>query len=146
MQASLRGGELTRQLLALSRRQPLEPEVFDMNALVRQTAQLLRRTLGSRIDVRLALHEPLWPVVADPTQLESALVNLCINARDAMPAGGRLTIETANRSLGSTRGAEAGEVAPGDYVMIAVSDTGMGMPPSCRRLPLWSSTGTSSQE
>ena len=129
MQASLRGGELTRQLLAFSRRQPLEPKVFDLNDLVRETAQLLRRTLGARILVRLTLTDGLWPLVADPAQLESALINLGINARDAMPKGGTLTIETANRRIGARDTAEAGDLAPGDYVMLSVSDTGMGMTP-----------------
>jgi PAS domain S-box-containing protein len=128
MQAALRGAELTRQLLAFSRRQSLEPKVFDVNVLVGNTTQLLRRTLGERIVVHLQLAEGLWPAIADPAQVESALVNLAINARDAMPEGGRLTIETGNKHLDARYAAENLEVTPGDYVMLAVSDTGTGIP------------------
>lgn len=129
MQAALRGAELTRQLLAFSRRQSLEPKVFDLNGLVRGTTQLLRRTLGERIVIDQQLAEPLWPTIADPAQVESALVNLAINARDAMPEGGRLTIETGNKHLDEHYAAENADVTPGDYVMLAVSDTGTGIPP-----------------
>lgn len=129
LQAGLRGAELTRQLLAFSRRQALEPRVFDLNRLVRETTHLLRRTLGEGIVIRLQLAEALWPALADPAQVESALVNLAINARDAMPGGGHLTIETGNKHLDDQYAAENIEVVPGDYVMIAVSDTGTGIPP-----------------
>jgi CheY-like chemotaxis protein len=122
LQAALRGAELTRQLLAFSRRQALEPKVFDLNALVRGTTQLLRRTLGERIVIQLQLAEALWPAIADPTQVESALVNLAINARDAMPRGGRLRIACFNH-----RGPPAEGMAEGDYVALAVTDTGTGM-------------------
>lgn len=128
LQAGLRGAELTRQLLAFSRQQSLEPKVFDLNGLVRGTTQLLRRTLGERIVIQLQLAEGLWLGIADPAQVESALVNLAINARDAMPAGGRLTIETGNKHLDERYAAEHAEVAPGDYLMLAVSDTGTGIP------------------
>jgi two-component system, cell cycle sensor histidine kinase and response regulator CckA len=128
--ASLKGAELTRQLLAFSRKQTLEPAVFALNKLVSGMTQLLRRSLGERVDVRMVLGEELWPVVADPSQVESALVNLAINARDAMPEGGALTIETANSHLDERYCAENPDAAPGDYVMLAVSDTGTGIPPA----------------
>ncbi len=129
LQASLRGAELTRQLLAFSRRQALDPKVFRMNELVTGTIELLRRTLGERIDVRVQLADDLWPAMADPAQLESAIANLAINARDAMPDGGALTIQTANRHLDDQYAAENAEVEPGEYVMLAISDTGTGIPP-----------------
>jgi PAS domain S-box-containing protein len=127
--ASLRGAELTRQLLAFSRRQSLEPKVFDLNGLVAGTTDLLRRTLGEQIEIELTLADGLQPALADPAQVESALVNVAINARDAMPNGGRLTIETAKKRLDARYAAQNVEVAVGDYVMLAVSDTGTGIPP-----------------
>jgi PAS domain S-box-containing protein len=126
--AAWRGAELTRQLLAFSRKQTLEPKVIDINAIVGDTASLLRRTIGEQIDLRLELAGDLWPAFVDKTQLESALTNLAINARDAMPQGGKLIFETANKQLDASFGTEGEEVAPGDYVMIAVSDTGTGIP------------------
>jgi PAS domain S-box-containing protein len=127
--AAERGAELTRQLLAFARRQPLTAKAFDVNALVAGTTNLLRRTLGEQINVRMMLADDLSHAFADPTQVESALTNLAINSRDAMPGGGRLTIETANQRLDERYAAENLDVAPGDYVMLAVSDTGTGMPP-----------------
>jgi PAS domain S-box-containing protein len=129
LEAGLRGAELTRQLLAFARRQSLEPKEFVLNDLVSGITHLLRRTLGEQIEVEMKLSTDLWPVLADPTQVESALANLAINARDAMPGGGRLTIETANKHLDERYAAENVEVEPGDYVMLAVSDTGTGIPP-----------------
>jgi two-component system, cell cycle sensor histidine kinase and response regulator CckA len=129
LNASLRGAELTRQLLAFTRRQSLDPKVFQMNELVAGTTDLLRRTLGERIEVRMRLADGLWPALADPAQMESAITNLAINARDAMPDGGILTIETANRPLDEQYASENSEVESGDYVMVAVSDSGTGMPP-----------------
>lgn len=126
---AMKGAELTRQLLAFSRQQTLEAKTIDLNSLVQGMTKLLGRTLGEQIEVSLHLAEELRPVVADPAQVESALANLAINARDAMPAGGKLTIETANAHLDEAYAAENAEVAAGDYAMLAVSDTGTGIPP-----------------
>ncbi len=127
--AALRGADLTRQLLAFSRRQSLDPKKIEVNPLVTETTQMLKRTLGEKIDVRVRLGDDLWPAVADPAQVESALANLAINARDAMPNGGRLTFETANKRLDEYYCSQNVDVTPGDYVMIAVSDTGTGIAP-----------------
>ncbi|PWB63499.1 MAG: hybrid sensor histidine kinase/response regulator, partial [Bradyrhizobiaceae bacterium] len=127
--AALRGAELTRQLLAFARRQSLDAKVIAVNDRVAATLGLLRRTLGEEIEVTTALAADPWPAFADPVQLESALINLAINARDAMPDGGRLTIETANARLDEDYARQNADVAPGDYVMLAVADTGSGMSP-----------------
>jgi PAS domain S-box-containing protein len=129
LDASLRGASLTQQLLAFSRRQALEPKVFDLNELVDGTAHLLRRTLGEQVEIETNFAGDLWPALADPVQLESAFANLAINGRDAMSGGGRLTIETANKTLDSDYCARNVDVAPGEYVMLAVSDNGVGMAP-----------------
>ncbi len=128
LKAALRGADLTRQLLVFSRRQALDPVSFDLNERVSATTELLRRTIGGAIEIKFVPARDLWPVVADTTQLEAAVTNLAINARDAMPKGGSLIIETANKSLGKQYSAENPDVAPGDYVMLLVSDTGIGMP------------------
>ncbi|MEJ0071133.1 MAG: ATP-binding protein [Pseudomonadota bacterium] len=125
--AGRRGADLTRSLLAFARRQPLRPTRVDPNELVPQMTMLLRRTLGEQIEIALDLASDLWPVLVDPAQLESALVNLATNARDAMPKGGRLSIATANRQLDDAYAAEHPDVVPGDYAMLQVSDTGSGM-------------------
>ncbi|MEO3428080.1 PAS domain S-box protein [Pelagibius sp. CAU 1746] len=127
LDASLRGAGLTRQLLAFSRRQPLEPKAFDVNLRLRDTIGLLRRTLGEGLTIETRFAEDLRAAYADPAQFESAFANLAINARDAMPDGGTLTIETANKSLDADYAARNVEVAPGDYVMLAVSDNGSGI-------------------
>lgn len=127
--AALRGAELTRQLLAFARRQPLDARVIAINERVSATMDLLRRTLGERIQITTDLEPELWPALADQAQLESALVNLAINARDAMKSNGRLAIETANQKLDEDYARENVDAVPGDYVMLAVSDTGSGMPP-----------------
>src|SRR3546814_754443 len=132
LQASLRGSDLTSQLLSFSRRQSLEVKAIDLDELVSGTIDLLRRTLGEQIDIEINPADGLWPASADPTQVESALTNLAINARDAMPDGGRLIIEMANKHLDAHYTAENVDVAPGDYVMLAVSDTGTGIPPEIR--------------
>jgi len=129
IRAALRGAELTRQLLAFARRQPLDAKVIVLNACVGETMGLLQRTLGGEIEIKTVLEPDLWPAFADPGQFGSALANLAINARDAMPEGGRLTIETGNAHLDEDYARENLEVAPGDYAMLAVSDTGSGMPP-----------------
>jgi two-component system, cell cycle sensor histidine kinase and response regulator CckA len=129
LEASLRGAELTRQLLAFSRQQPLQPKTIGLNDIVATTTDLLRRTLGEAIEIRLKLADDICPAMADPAQVESALVNLAVNARDAMPAGGVLVLETANKHLDEQYAAENAEVSAGDFVMMAVTDTGTGMPP-----------------
>ena len=127
--AAQRGGTLTGQLLAFARKQPLAPAPIDLSADLPELMPLLRRTLGEHIDVRFVDGAGLWPAMADPVQLESAVLNLALNARDAMPGGGRLTIELANKVLDQDYARAHAEVAPGDYVMVAVSDTGHGMTP-----------------
>jgi signal transduction histidine kinase/ActR/RegA family two-component response regulator len=123
-----RAATLTHRLLAFSRRQPLEPKPIDANRLVADMSELLRRTLGETIDLETVLAGGLWSVTADPNQLENSLLNLAVNARDAMPEGGKLTIETGNTYLDEAYVAKLVEPLPaGQYVMIAVSDTGAGM-------------------
>ena len=129
LKASLGGATLIRQLLAFSRRQALSPKPFDLGALVASTRELLSRTLGEHIEVEMRLAPALWPALADATQLESAIANLAINARDAMPNGGQLTLETTNQHLDDGYVASNPDVVPGDYVVLAVSDTGSGIPP-----------------
>jgi two-component system, cell cycle sensor histidine kinase and response regulator CckA len=129
LQASLQGADLNRRLLAFARRQPLQPKQVDLNDLIAGTAKLLRRTLGEHIEVALAMSSDLWPVRVDPTQLESALTNLAVNARDAMPGGGRLTISTRNIGIDEDYAASQADVTPGDFAVLEVSDTGIGMPP-----------------
>jgi PAS domain S-box-containing protein len=119
---------LTSRLLAFSRQQPLSPQVIDPNKLVAGIAELLRRTLGETVALETVLGDEIWRIEADTNQLESALVNLAVNARDAMPDGGKVTIETANAHLdGSSLAGLADSLAEGHYVLIAVSDTGTGM-------------------
>jgi len=127
LEASLKGADLTRRLLAFARRQPLQPERIEVNSLVENMIKLLSRTLGEQIEISLDTAADLWPVVADPAQLEASLTNLATNARDAMPKGGRLMIATANRHLDADYAAAHVEVTPGDYAMIEVSDNGTGM-------------------
>jgi PAS domain S-box-containing protein len=127
--AALRGADLTRRLLAFARRQELQPQRIEVNALVENAVTLLARTLGERIPIKTNLGTDIWPVSVDPVQLESALVNLATNARDAMPRGGELTIATGNRVLDAEYAAGRSELTAGDYVLIEVSDTGSGIPP-----------------
>jgi PAS domain S-box-containing protein len=129
LSAALSAAELTRRLLAFARRQPLAPKRVALNDLVRNIERLLSRLLGERIHIALDLADGLWAVIVDPAQLESSIVNLANNARDAMPKGGTLTIATANRHLDADYAAQHVEVSPGDYAMVSVSDTGTGMPP-----------------
>jgi len=119
---------LTHRLLAFSRQQPLTPQAVDSNKLISGISEMLRRTLGEHIAVETVLAGGLWRTHADPGQLESAILNLAVNSRDAMPDGGRLTIETANASLDEAYSAQHVDVAAGQYVLLAVSDTGHGMP------------------
>ena len=123
-----RAASLTRQLLAFSRRQVLDPQVLDLNAVISNVDRMLRRLIGEDIDLLSVLHPGVWPVKADPGQIEQVLVNLAVNARDAMPSGGKLTLETANVTLGQIQGMRyEPPMPPGHYVMLAVSDTGIGM-------------------
>ncbi|MBN8998057.1 MAG: response regulator [Rhizobiales bacterium] len=124
-----RAAALTQRLLAFARRQPLSPQVIDANRFVAGMSHLLQRTLTEAIQIETVLGAGLWKTNADPAQLENALVNLAVNARDAMPEGGKLTIETANSSLDPGYAAEHAEVPAGQYVLIAVTDTGTGMSP-----------------
>jgi PAS domain S-box-containing protein len=130
--AATRSADLTRQLLAFARRQPLSPRVTDVNALIGDAMALLKPTLGEHIEIEAVLADDAWPAMVDRSQLTTALVNLAVNARDAMPKGGKLTIETDNVVLDNTYAAANAEVEPGEYVMIAVSDTGTGIPESIR--------------
>ena len=129
LRAAERGAALVRQMLAFSRRQTLISETLDLNGVAAGMEQMLRRTLGEDVEIEMRLAPPLWPALADRAQVESALLNLAINARDAMPAGGKLTIETDNAHLDEDYAAGNAEVAPGDYVALAVTDTGTGMSP-----------------
>jgi CheY-like chemotaxis protein len=124
--ASKRAAALTHRLLAFSRRQTLDPKATDVNRLVAGMKDLINNTLGPTIQPNLIEESALWATLVDPNQLENALLNLCINARDAMPNGGRLTIETVNCSFDKSNAA-ARELRPGDYVGLLVSDTGTGM-------------------
>jgi len=125
--AGERAGSLTRQLLAFSRKQVLEPKVLNLNAVVTDTAKMLQRLIGEDIDLNTVLAPDLGWVKADPGQLEQVLMNFAVNARDAMPKGGKLTIETANTELDETYTQAYPNLRPGLYVMMAVADTGMGM-------------------
>jgi signal transduction histidine kinase len=127
-QAASRGADLTRQLLAFARKQPLQPRDTDIEVLVTETAKLLRPTLGEHVEIESVFETGTWRAMIDPTQLSSALVNLALNARDAMPAGGKLTFETANVILDEAYALANPDVVPGPYVMVAVSDTGPGIP------------------
>ena len=127
--AAQRGATLTAQLLAFARKQTLAPAAIDLGAVMPDLILLLRRTLGEHIEIQYAETPGLWPAMADPVQLESAVLNLALNARDAMPNGGRLMIELANKVLDLEYARAHAEVAPGEYTMLAVSDTGHGMTP-----------------
>ena len=128
--AAARGADLTRHLLAFSRRQPLQPRNTDVNALVIDAARLLRPTLGEQIEIESMLAHDSAPALIDPSQLSTAILNLALNARDAMPNGGKLTLETRNVVLDENYPSMTSELKPGNYVMIAVSDTGEGIPGS----------------
>jgi len=129
LDAALRGAELTRSLLAFARRQTLLPALVQPNEFVASVAKLLERVLGEQISIQLDLAPDLWPVVADPAQLEASLVNLATNARDAMPNGGKLIISTGNRRFDAAYAASQTDLKPGDYAAIEVTDSGAGMTP-----------------
>ena len=127
--AAQSGAELTKRLLAFARRQPLQPKPVDVNQLLAGMDGMLRRTLGEHIEIEYVRGAGLWSALVDPSQLESAVLNLCVNARDAMKAGGRLTIETANASIDQAYADQHAEVETGQYVLVSVADTGAGILP-----------------
>jgi PAS domain S-box-containing protein len=129
--AARRAAALTQRLLAFSRQQTLSPRPTDANRLIRGMEELIRRTVGPAIELEVVDAVGLWATLIDPSQLENALLNLCINARDAMPGGGRLTIETANKWIDEHNG-ERLELAPGQYISVCVTDTGTGMTPEVK--------------
>ena len=114
-------------MLAFSRKQVLSPKVLDLNAVVNETAKMVKRLIGEDIELAFLATKPLWPVMADPGQMTQMLMNLCVNARDAMPVGGKLTIETRNVMVDSQTAAKRPGFLPGDYAKLMVSDTGSGM-------------------
>jgi len=133
LEAAARAARLTRQLLAFSRKQILEPQVLDVNAALTELEKMLRRVLGAHVELELRSGRDLGAVKADPTQLEQVIVNLALNARDAMPEGGHLTIETANVDLDEAYAAAHPPARPGPYIMVAVSDNGIGMDAETQR-------------
>ncbi|MBE9556082.1 MAG: PAS domain S-box protein [Proteobacteria bacterium] len=126
--AALRGAELTQRLLAFARQKPLRPEAVDLADLTRQTADVLSRTLGETIVIEVKSPREPWPAKVDTGELENAILNLAINARDAMPNGGTLTIKTNNVTLSAKKVAQFEDAAPGEYIQLSVTDTGEGMP------------------
>jgi signal transduction histidine kinase/CheY-like chemotaxis protein len=129
IQAARNAAKLTQRLLAFARRQPLDPARLDCNRLISGMSELLHRTLGETVNLEVVLGGGLWPTFTDANQLESALLNLALNARQAMPDGGRLTVETANAYLDEAYVSRFGDLEAGQYVQISVADTGMGIPP-----------------
>jgi signal transduction histidine kinase/CheY-like chemotaxis protein len=130
--AVTRGGQLTSRLLAFSRRQRLAARPTDVNALLSELITLATSTLGRRIQVVPELSEDLWPAMVDPSQVEAAILNLCLNARDAMPDGGRLTVRTSNLTIVAGIQSSADHLTPGFYVQVCISDTGTGMSPEVK--------------
>nr|WP_244608607.1 PAS domain S-box protein [Bradyrhizobium algeriense] len=129
-EAASRGADLTQQLLAFARKQPLEPKITDVNTLIIDTAKLLQRTLGEHVEIESVFEDETCPAIVDPNQLATAILNLALNARDAMPDGGKLIIETGFVILDDNYARTHSDVRPGRYAMIAVSDTGAGIPPA----------------
>src|SRR5580692_1529378 len=125
--AAERAARLTRQLLAFARREVVRPQVLDIDEVITAVEEMLRRTLGEHVELRTSLGPDLWPVLADPGQLEQVLVNLAVNARDAMPGGGTLTIDTGNITVDADMIAGGSKARPGRNVRLRVSDTGVGM-------------------
>jgi CheY-like chemotaxis protein len=131
-EAAARGADLTRQLLAFARKQPLQPRDTDINNLIVDTAKLLRPTLGEQVEIVSTLQTDCWRASIDPSQLSTALINLAVNARDAMTGGGKITFGTTNVSFEPSVSDTDPERNPGDYIMITVSDTGAGIPGAIR--------------
>jgi PAS domain S-box-containing protein len=129
MRAAVRGADLTRRLLAFTRRQMLDPTVLDLNRQLTSLSELIQRTLGESIEVRMAAAHDLWSTRVDAGQFENAILNLAINARDAMPNGGRLTVRTRNVKLDAVFCAAHPSIEPGEFISISVADTGAGIPP-----------------
>ncbi len=129
VEGARRAAALTQKLLSFARQQPLAPARLDLNRAVANISDVLMRTVGESIKIETVLAAGLWPAFADPSHVDNAIVNLVVNARDAMPDGGRVTIETANAWLDEAYVAQFGDVAPGQYVLLSVSDTGPGIPP-----------------
>ena len=128
LQAADRGADLVRSLLAFSRKQPLQPRVVNLNEIVLETDHLLRRTLGEQVELETSPERKIWLTMVDPAQLQAALLNLAVNARDSMTQGGKLTIETGNVVLDEHYALHNTDAKPGAYVLLAVSDTGSGIP------------------
>ena len=129
VRAAERGADLTQRLLAFARKQTLQPSSVDVAAAVRDLEPMLRRTLGDHVEMRIEAQEDQWNALVDPGQLDDAILNLCLNARDAMPQGGVITISTANATLSPEDVRRNPEAKAGDYVLLVVSDTGTGIPP-----------------
>lgn len=129
LDASLRGADLVKQLLAFSRKQNLDPKKIEVNELVRNMMSLLARSLGEQVEIVLEMAPGIWPATADPVQLQTALVNLATNARDAMPGGGKLVIQTENAVLDDAYVQQFADLKAGEYVVVAVTDSGHGMAP-----------------
>src|SRR5439155_1540852 len=128
LEASLRGAELTRQLLAFSRRQPLQPKITDLDDLIGKTARLLTQVLGENIRLNVQLEPNVGSILVDEAQMESALINMAVNARDAMPDGGTLTIKTGKLRLNGQGADRPPELLPGEYSVVEINETGCGMP------------------
>ena len=128
-EAASRGAQLTQRMLAFARKQPLQARNINLNEIVTRAGGMLQRTIGEDIHIKLALEANLWPALADPSQIEDVILNLAVNARDAMPNGGELLVETANTHLDEQYAQLNLEVLPGDYVSVVVTDSGSGMPP-----------------
>src|SRR6185436_13401198 len=133
IEAAERVADLNRRLLAFARKQSLHPQMTDVNQLVGGMTAILRRTLGETIEIELRQDDRIPSCLIDPVQLQNALLNLAVNGRDAMPGGGRLTIETARELLAEVAAGRDEDVPPGEYVVIAVTDTGTGMAPEVAR-------------
>src|SRR5262245_3941697 len=128
-EAAERGAQLVHRLLAFARKQPLQARPLDLNDVVSRMVSILRRTLGADVGLKTALVPGLWPALADSSQVEDAILNLAVNARDAMPRGGQLVIETGNAHLDEQYAAQNVDVVPGDYAAVIITDSGSGMPP-----------------
>ena len=125
--AGNRGASLIRQLLAFSRKQVLQPKILSLNGILEDTQKMLRRLIGEHVEIEFALDAGLDPVMADPSQMEQVILNFCINAQDAMPEGGTITVETANQTFDEAQAARHFPLEPGRYIRLSVSDTGTGM-------------------